>query len=430
MFDSWSTRLRSLDRSVQLQLANAGLFALTIDGGIHTVILNLYMLRLGFGPALIGQVNFVGQLVFALASLPAGRLGERWNLKRTMLLGVLLSMLGTAMMPISDLLDPTLRLPWMMAANVLLMIGLAGYYANTAPYVMALTRADSRTSVFSIQAAIYASFGFVGSLVGGYLPLLVAAWTGASLESAFPYRVTLWFAPLFLLVSLFLVQRMRSISLTEDVNSSQQRPATPGAPTFVTGAISLIVLMSVVRFLQVAGVGTATTFFNVYLDDSLHVPSDRIGLIMAISKLFGVPAALAVPYLTRRFGNAGIAIGASLFVVAAIMPIAFVPVWWIAGLGYIVLWGVTPARYSAFLVYIMERCPPHLRGSMNGAGEMAAGLSFAMISLIGGYMIGVFGYSMLFVTGAAITLMGTLLLWGYVVWGNNTTEEAIRQTKK
>ena len=74
-------------------------------------------------------------------------------------------------------------------------------------------------------------------------------------------------------------------------------------------------------------------------------------------------------------------------------------------------------RYSAFLVYIMEHCPPHLRGSMNGAGEMAAGFSFAAVSLLGGYMITSLGYSTLFFTGAMLTLAGTLLFWGYVAMG-------------
>ena len=46
---------------------------------------------------------------------------------------------------------------------------------------------------------------------------------------------------------------------------------------------------------------------------------------------------------------------------------------------------------------------------MAGAGEMAAGLSFAAIALAGGYLIVTYGYSTLFLTGAALNLLGALI---------------------
>ena len=81
---------RGFDQSVRWQLINAGLMGFTLDGGINTVIFNLYMLRLGFGPALVGQVNAVGMFIFALVCLPAGRLGERWSLHKIMRTGIVL----------------------------------------------------------------------------------------------------------------------------------------------------------------------------------------------------------------------------------------------------------------------------------------------------------------------------------------------------
>ena len=415
MLSFFQSRWQVFDPSVRLQLLNAGVFALTIDGGIQSVLLNLYMLRLGFGPELVGQVVFVGQLAFALSCLPAGRIGERWNLRHMMTIGLLLVLLGSAMVPLTEFFPQTVHIAWMIVANAIMMIGLAGYYANQAPYVIGLSHSQSRTAIFSVQSAFYAVFGFIGSLLGGILPGVIAQFRGQSLEESSPYAVTLWLVPLFMLVALRLIFWMKDATNTHEViDTPSSSPGAPGAPAFLSGAIGLIVIMSIIRFLQVGGVGTATTFFNVYLDDQLGVSTERIGWILAISKLLGVPAALAVPLVTRRLGNAGTTIVASAIVVAAIMPIAFVPVWWVAGIGYILCWSVTPMRYSAFLVYIMEHCPPQLRGSMNGAGEMAAGLSFATVSLIGGYMIASYGYLALFVTGALLTLAGTLLFWGYV----------------
>jgi hypothetical protein len=47
----------------------------------------------------------------------------------------------------------------------------------------------------------------------------------------------------------------------------------------------------------------------------------------------------------------------------------------------------TSIRYPTFYVFMMARMPPRLRAAMTGAGEMAAGFSFALVSLAGGYII-------------------------------------------
>lgn len=329
-----------------------------------------------------------------------------------MRIGLLLVIGGSLMMPVTEFLPATLHTTWMMAAYGIMMMGMAAYYANQAPYVISLSQSTTRTAIFSLQSAFYSVFGFVGSLMGGNLPKVMSLFNGKTLEDSAPYALTLWLVPIFMLLALAILWTMQETSPHLEATETAKHP---GAPSVVTGIVGLIVLMSVIRFLQVGGVGAATTFFNVYLDAKLAVSTEQIGWILAISKLLGVPAALAVPYFTRRFGNAGTTILASFVVVAALMPIAFVPVWWIAGIGYVFCWSVTPMRYSAFLVYIMERCPPHLRGSMNGAGEMAAGFSFAATSLLGGYLITSWGYSALFFTGAMLTLAGTVMFWGYVV---------------
>ena len=70
------------NRDVRLMLFSQALIGFTIFGGIYTVLLNLYLLRLGYGPQLIGQINAAGALSFALLSIPAGMLADRWGARR------------------------------------------------------------------------------------------------------------------------------------------------------------------------------------------------------------------------------------------------------------------------------------------------------------------------------------------------------------
>jgi predicted MFS family arabinose efflux permease len=45
---------------------------------------------------------------------------------------------------------------------------------------------------------------------------------------------------------------------------------------------------------------------------------------------------------------------------------------------------------------------------------MAAGFSFSLMALSGGYLISTFGFPALFLTGAGLSLLGTILFWLYL----------------
>ena len=59
-----------------------------------------------------------------------------------------------------------------------------------------------------------------------------------------------------------------------------------------------------------------------------------------------------------------------------------------------------------------EPGPRGLRTDRNHS-EGATGVSFATISIVGGYIITHFGYAPLFLSGGAFSLIGTALFWAY-----------------
>jgi hypothetical protein len=103
------------------------------------------MLRLGFGPELVGQV-FWGNLPLR-SCLPAGRIGE---LEFHMMTIGLLVLLGSAMVPLTEF-PKSVCIAWIM------MIGLAGYYANQAPYVIGLSHTRRALRSFFVQSAFMQS---------------------------------------------------------------------------------------------------------------------------------------------------------------------------------------------------------------------------------------------------------------------------------
>src|SRR5262249_43875959 len=95
--------LRLFSRDVRLYLLTAVLIGLTVFGGIYTVLLNLYLLRLGYHSDFVGLVNAAGLLMVGLTCLPAGSLGARWGVRRTMIAGMLLMVGGFLLLPLCEL---------------------------------------------------------------------------------------------------------------------------------------------------------------------------------------------------------------------------------------------------------------------------------------------------------------------------------------
>jgi predicted MFS family arabinose efflux permease len=172
-----------------------------------------------------------------------------------------------------------------------------------------------------------------------------------------------------------------------------------------------LLLLSIVRFFQVSGVATVYTFFNVYMDTELAVPTSQIGLVAAFARLIGVFAALSTPLLVTRWGAALTVLFASIIGTVSILPLALIPLWPAAGLGYIGITAISSMRFPAYMIYSTALVPPNWRGTLAGMGEFAGGLSFAGLAFIGGSMVEAQGFTPLFLLGGALTLVGTLLFY-------------------
>jgi MFS family permease len=391
--------LRDFNRDVRLYLITTMLIGLTVDGGVYTVLFNLYLLRLGYGPEFIGLVNGSGMLLFALFCLPAGTLSGRLGNRRMMIGGLSLLLIGCGLLPFAELHTGNWRAGWLFITWCFAFIGFAVYFVNTAPFAMKVAHQSERNHVFSVQAALWSLAGFAGSLIGGFLPGIFAMYLGVSLDQPAPYRYSL------LAASLLLIPSVLAIGATREVHAqSTTERQIKGEPS----PLRLIAFLTLVRLLVVTGVGTLFIFFNVYMDAGLHISTVHIGVLSALGRLLSIPTALIVPLLTRRWGNGRTAAWASLGTAVSMLPLILVSHWSAAGLGFIGVLALTSIRYPTFLVYTMEVVPPARRGTMSGAGEMASGLSFSSMALGGGYIIEALGYRSLFLTGASLTVIGTL----------------------
>ena len=407
MFTTLITSYRSFNRSIHFYLFTTLLLGLSVDG-VYAVLFNLYLLRLGYNPEFIGLANSAGLFTFAFASLLAGLLGSRWGSRRMLIVGVTAVILAGTLLPLAESAPSSWQNGWIILSYMLLMGGFSFFFVSGSPFMMGSTVVEQRNAVFSIHAASSSLAAFGGSLLGGALPGLISRLGGLPLTSPAPYRYPMQLLVLLMIPAFFLVRA--TTEPRTDIRTKQSSVEKSGLQLRHLPLL-LIATIALIRLLQVAGLGATATFINVYLDTDLLVPTARIGVLTSLSRLVGIPAALLVPSLTKRFSNITIAIAGSFGAALFILPIAFIPHWLVAGLGFIGARSMTNIRFPAFQVFALELFDSRLQSTMAGVMGMAAGLSFALMALSGGYIITQFSFQSLFLTGASITLLGTFILY-------------------
>ena len=373
--------------------------------GIYAVLLNLYLLRLGYGLGFISLVNAAGQLSFAVCSLSAGLGSQRYGNRRVMILGMCLNLLGFGLLPLISFKLFTLEAIWLVMTYALAWLGLALVIVNIIPFLMDATGPQERSLVFSMVGAVLSLSGFAGNLVGGLLPPLFAAKLGVPLDSPDPYRYPLLLAAMFLIPGLLALLATRDVQIDHQVQTS---PSTVGPVP-----LGLIIPLALVMLLMRTGEGAARTFFNVYLDAGLGVSIALIAVLAAGGQLLAIPAALTGPGLIARFGLRRTIMLGILGMGCSLVPLALIPHWGAAGLGFLGVMVLVSFTVPAFGIYHQELMPLTWRTVMSGAATMAVGLSWAFITLGGGYIITTLGYRSFFLTGAALTTAGGLLFWAY-----------------
>ena len=405
---SYLAALRGLSRNVRLVLLAAALQGFAISG-IYGVLLNLFILRLGHGPEFVGLVNGTGLLASALFCLPASAVGRRFGSRRAMLAGIALIALGYVALPLTQLLPLALTPYALVAAYLTANLGNALKGVNVIPYVMSATRPEARSHAFSLQHAITPGAAFLGSLTGGLLPAFFAGRLGTAVTDPLPYGIAL------LVGAVGLLPAVVAIMAAEDVDGQAVRPAAPRVPASTATAmpLGLMLIMSALLLIRVAGDRSVSIYFNVYMDDALGVPTALIGTVTAIGQVLAIPAALAAPLLTTRLGNGRSYALTALLMSLVLLPLALIPAWPAAAFSYIGLTSLISLARPAVIVHQQSLVPVEWRSTMAGVTQMGVSIGASGVAYLGGYLAGTAGYRAVFLMGSVLVFAGAALFWAY-----------------
>ncbi|MEM7117863.1 MAG: MFS transporter [Chloroflexota bacterium] len=406
--------LQQLNHDVRIYLLTAVLAGFATSG-VYSVLLNLYLLRLGYDAAFIGIVNAAGQAAFIFMSIPAGTLGERWGTRRLIIAGISSYFLGFLCLPLAEFVPQGWQSGWLVGASLLASFGGPLYWTNGNLYLMDRTSPIERNHAFSLRTAFFPLAGFIGSLVGGFLPSRFAGWLNVTLDSPAPYRYSLLFASLLFIPAIWAMWRTEEIA---PVAKRAGESTVSQEGIWRTIPYALFVPLAMIMFLRTAGESAARYFFNVYLDTIFGVPTSQIGTILAITLFLTVPAALITPAFAGKWGNDRVffvgMVGMSLCMVGmslCMVPLALFQQPAIAAISYIFLMIFAAVTKPTLYVYRLEIVTAVWWAAMSGVGGTAHGLGQAISAFSGGYLITAVGFRTFYLLAAILTFAGAIGFW-------------------
>ncbi len=374
--------------------------------GISAVLVNLYLLKIGFDIAYVGTMNASTMLAFALVALPTGWFGTRFGLRGSLIAGYFMLALWMAIF-LSIRLFP--RPVW--AAGLLVSYSMAYAAAslivvNTFPYLMAVCPKEDRSKAFALHTAMMTLFAFLGASFGGFLPGFLMRQVGAGLDEAGAYNSVMWLNVAGYLCAALLLFKARPAP------AMVQETRTAGASRMPAG---LLIFMVILFSLQYSSENTLGMFMNVYFAKSLLVSTSLIGVIFGAARLLPFFLSPLQPVLINRLG-AGRAMAAGYLLVAAgAVLMALIPTWEMTAAMFLLVYLVTNFIGTARNLFGQEAVEPRWRAAASAMVTIGMAVGGAVVGFGGSRLIAAIGFRGLFLSGAALAVL-TILLYGEQVY--------------
>ena len=395
-------KLPDLGRDVHLLNAVLGMFAVSFFG-IQMLIKVLYILRLGYGLEFVGLFSSISAFSYMAMSVPSGLMGGRFGPRKTMISGGALTVVGMAMLPLTEFVSPAMRDGWAIVSQFVGTGGWAFFSVNIVPTLMASSTPQSRSRTFAWNSLFRGLGGFVGTLVGGLLPGLFAGLLDQSLDGPVPYRYALWVGVALGTLSMIPLSQIRPV---QRLQAAEAEADQGGFPFLPVAWVVVFVLFSH------GGRATCQAFCNPFMDTDLHLSPASIGFITGLGQFVAVLVPLLSPGLVERFSNGRILLLANLGAAISLIPLVLLPHWITVALGRLGILALSALWLPVLQVFQMELVGSRWRSLAYSIVSMAMALSFGSISLAGGYIAATWGYQRLFLLGAGLYLLGAMLMWG------------------
>ena len=397
------SHISSFNRSARLFLV-----AIFIDGTIYSawmLFFNFYIIERGFDRVYLGIVNAMPSLSALLFGIPLGMLSDRIGRKRSMVIGMTISV-------ICMLLEVTVY----NANLVVLLAFLAGvgnmlYYVSQAPFMVQASDKDNRALLFSLNWGLVTLSGAIGNLFAGQLPELFGSWLQVGPRSASAYQAVLIAS--MLLGSATLIP----LSLLRD----ERHPADPRSGAGFKSALKVVLDPMTLKLALpnlVIGFGAAVLmpYMNVYFSDKFSISDQDLGILFSLLSITTGIGSIIAPYLVNVLGGK---VRTVVFTQSAsilfLFLLGFSPWYGLVAISFLIrgtLMNMAAPIYNAFA---MEQIDERQLGVVNSVLELAWQMGWAVGPYISGFgkPMPNAGFGPLFVATIILYGLANVMTWGF-----------------
>ncbi|MCH7984847.1 MAG: MFS transporter [Chloroflexi bacterium] len=282
---------------------NANLYVIHVIGmdmihGSFNVLLNLYLLAVGYDIAFIGTRLMVGFIARAATALPAGLISDRIGRKASFIL-------GDGVGAVIGLIVINSSSEFMLLLTPVFASFFGNLHHTAEPAFMAEnSKPSERVHLFAVAGSFRTMSAMAGALIAGTVPALFADDIG--IVQAYRYAVygglALW--------ALSLIPALMLRSHESEERPEEQFSSTPGAGRFsLTGLFSgithprRIFYFVLTSAIIAAGFSMIAPMFNVvFHSDQGHIRASegQVGIVFASAEMTLAVATIFVPLLAAR----------------------------------------------------------------------------------------------------------------------------------
>ncbi len=443
---SYLRQFGRMNRNARLYLVSNTLNSISV--GIFALLLNLYLVALGYQADFIGWMLVIGVVGGALGIVTASPVLARVGAKAALLWSsVLAGGIGALQLVIPQ---PVLLLSGSF------VLGIAGglYLVIGAPLLAEGSQESSRSHIFSLNAALALITTVIGQVLSGYLPVwfsLPAIAHSGLLQALDPFLVpgaearsyelalllagiiaTPCFIPIIMMDPTPPVRPLsnRSIPMPRtlisrlkhggdrhsghdghdghDGHSRLSREGIASIRALLNGPIGHLALVEGMIGL---GAGLFIPYLNLYFVKHLGVSLTFYALMTAISTALMAVTTLAGPFFAVRLGRVRGAVIAHLASLPLLLLLGFARALPLVLGAYLIRFSLMNMTEPVVLSFFMSVVKPEERAAANSAYNLSFYGLWAIGSAVGGLIITVGNFTLPFALAALLYFTATALLW-------------------
>ena len=362
---------------------------------ISDVLFNFYLDSLGYGNEVAGQMNSIFRAAGVIFGIPVGMLIDKKGARRVLMVSI--TAYGASWLALLSSTDIRVIAP------VYFLVGAANIAPYTAiiPLLSSVIEAKQRASFFGINAGATVAVGFVGSLLGGALPSLIAPFAGVGATDQLAYRLALISVSLIGFLAIIPLLGF-SAAATKHHAAGHAAPASSGHKL----PFMRLVLFASQGFLLGLGGGMVVPFQNLFFREHFGLPDAQVGLILAISAFaMGFGSFIGGP-LAKRFGLRNAAAW-TRFLAAPTLLLMLFPNLYVSAAAYYVSRLVIGVTFPLADALVMQSVPVEQRGTSTSLSSMLWSFGWSAAALMSGYIQRDNGFYYVFIaSGIAYVISG------------------------